>query len=248
VRNAELRLQAVLRQSNAGGSGAFLGLASDGERYWIKPLNNAQGQRVPITEQIVGRAGQLVGAPTCVVRTIAIEKEFAGWEFRPGHRLEAGIAHASHHVADAVETRTLDRHVDDDNARRYIYVAALYDWCWGGDVQGLMAIKEENRYYSHDHGWYLPPEGANWTVEELEARANTPHELAVNDHGSSAQFCDGVAATIEALKRNQIRQALSAIPASWPVTDDELECVGFFLEKRACAVAERIRRRSRSSR
>ena len=88
--DAEITLKATLQQSSSGGSGAFLGLADDGYRYWIKPLNNAQGQRVPITEQIVGRAGKLVGGPTCEVRTITITDAFAGWEFRPGFTLEPG--------------------------------------------------------------------------------------------------------------------------------------------------------------
>lgn len=242
---AEVALKAALQQSRTGGSGAFLGLADDGQRYWIKPLNNAQGERVPITEQIVGRIGNLLGAPTCENRTIAISEEFAGWEFRPGRTLEPGIAHASLHVEHAIFTRALNHRADDDNSRRYAFLFALYDWCWGGDVQGLLAAKDENRFYSHDHGWYLPPEGKTWTVADLDANADVPHELPTNPNGIGASVAEEVAASLEAAKRSALQKALAGIPSVWPVNDDELEGVGFFLEKRAPIVAQRIRQRFR---
>lgn len=242
---AEVQLKATLQQSSAGGSGAFLGLANDGQRYWIKPLNNFQGERVPITEQIVGRAGSLIGAPTCEVRTIAIGEDFAGWEFRPGRRLVPGIAHGSLHVEEAVFTRALDHRVDNDNSRRHAFVFGLYDWCWGGDVQGLFDLRGENRFFSHNHGWYLPPEGSTWTTDDLEAHVDIPRELSANDDGIGASIADEVAAALGAVQRDTIRQALAMIPSNWPVNDNELECVGFFLEKRAPAVAQRIRHRFR---
>ena len=241
--SAEVRLKAPLQQSSAGGSGAFLGLADDRRRYWIKPLNNAQGQRVPITEQIVSRVGKLIGAPTCEARTIAVGQELAGWEFRPQRRLEPGIAHASLHVEDAVFVSALDRRVDDDNPRRHAFLFALYDWCWGGDVQGLLAVREENRFYSHDHGWYLPLEGPTWTVADLESQADVPHELPGKIDGISSGAAEEVAKALEGARMDRLQEALAAIPAIWPVSDDELECVGFFLEKRAPAVAQRIRKR-----
>ncbi len=62
--DAERHLITPLLQSSVGGSGAFLGHADDQRRYWIKPLNNGQGTRVLITEQIVCRVGALIGAAT----------------------------------------------------------------------------------------------------------------------------------------------------------------------------------------
>jgi hypothetical protein len=62
--DAERSVIAPLLKSSVGGSGAFLGHADDQRRCWIKPQNNGQGTRVPITEQIVGRVGALIGAAT----------------------------------------------------------------------------------------------------------------------------------------------------------------------------------------
>ena len=243
--SAEVILKAALQKSPSGGSGAFLGLADDGQRYWIKPLNNAQGERVPITEKIVGRMGHLLGAPTCEIRTILISEEFAGWEFRPSRKLEPGIAHASLHVEHAIFTRTLDHRMDDDNSRRYAFLFALYDWCWGGDAQGLLAVKDENRFYSHDHGWYLPPEGKTWTIADLDANVDVPHELSTKHNDIGASAAEEVARVLEGVTKNVLQGALAAIPSVWPVTDEELEWTGFFFEKRASMVAERLRQRFR---
>lgn len=240
VAEAEVSLKAPLQSGSRGGSGAFLGLAEDDRRYWIKPLNNLQGPRVPITEQIVGRAGALIGAPTCTVRTIAISPDFTGWEFRPGHRLEAGIAHASLLVEPVVETGTLERRLEDDNALRHAYIIALHDWCWGGDGQWLMAIDDENRYFSHDHGWYLPPEGPGWDTGSLEREVDTPHELPASRDGFTSGVVEAVASSLRAVRRDQLATVLSRIPAAWAVSDDELECVGYFLECRAEASAARL--------
>jgi hypothetical protein len=53
---------------------------------------------------------------------------------------------------------------------------ALFDWCWGGDLQGLVALSDESRYFSHDHGWYLPPNGPTWDEASLETNVDTAHD------------------------------------------------------------------------
>ncbi len=205
-------------------------------------MNNLQGQRVPITEQIVGRAGALIGAPTCVVRTIEISPDFAGWEFRPGATLLAGVAHASLNVEPVVQTGSLTHRSDDDNARRHAQIFGLYDWCWGGDPQWLVALAEENRFYSHDHGHFLP-NGPNWFAATLETNVDAAHEFAEAGDAITPELGREVSATLRAIQREALRDALGRIPSAWPVTDEELECVGFFLERRAAASAERLTRR-----
>jgi hypothetical protein len=203
-------------------------------------MNNLQGPRVPVTEQIVGRAGRLIGAPVCAVQTIEIPPDFVGWEFRPGARLEVGIAHASRQIDPVVENGTLDRRLDDDNARRHAYIFALHDWCWGGDGQWLVALAEDNAYYSHDHGWYLPPEGPVWTADSLEAHVDMAHEFGGSGDAITPAIASEVAASLRKVERAALRDVLRTIPRTWPITDDELECVGFFLERRADATAQRL--------
>lgn len=241
---AEVALVAPLQQSVQGGSGAFLALASDQNQYWVKPSNNGQSPRVPVTEQLVARAGRLIGAPVCIVRTIEITADTAGWPYRPGLKLEPGIAHASLAIHAATETRSFETNRTlDQNAERHAYLMALYDWCWGGDDQWLMATTDEHRYYSHDHGWYLPPTGPGWTAESLLTHVAAAHEMAADVAGISAAGASKVAEALMSVTREQILEAVAMIPSDWPVSNDELEAVAFFLDQRRQGVAERIRRR-----
>lgn len=224
-----------------GGSGAFQARDADRREWWVKPVNNLQSPRVTVTEHIVGRAGTLIGAPVCEVSVVSLPEALAGWEFRPGRKLEPGLAHGSRAVPDPRESRRLDHAQRDDNGRRHPGLFALYDWCWGGDGQWLYCWTDDLKVYSHDHGWYFPETGPNWSVDALLARWDEAHPLA--DATSSlphAVFLD-YAERLEAVSRLQILNMLNGIPAAWPVQDEELEVLGFFLEARTSSVAARLR-------
>jgi hypothetical protein len=142
-----------------------------------------------------------------------------------------------------IETSVLERRAEDDNGQRQAYIIAIHDWCWGGDGQWLVAVSEENAYYSHDHGWYLPPEGPTWDIASLVAAVDQPHELPGVTDGITPDHARQVGAALQRVTRDSILGALAAIPAAWPVSDGELECVGFFFERRAPAAADRLLKR-----
>jgi hypothetical protein len=239
----ELRLVTALEASKSGGSGSFRGLGDDGHQYFVKTVNNAQGVKVPVTEQIVGRAAALIQGSACVVRTIMIPNELRGWQFQPSRTLEPGIAHASLALENCFETRQLSYRAEDDNARRHAAFLALYDWCWGGDSQWLVSQAEEHRYYSHDHGWFLPPEGPAWTSDSLLANVDSEHSWPDGYNGFKRQDLEEIAVSLESVTRDVLAAALRLVPISWAVTDEELEHVGYFLERRAPQVAARLRAR-----
>jgi hypothetical protein len=239
---ADIALKTVLRQGNTGGSGAFLAFA-DGARYWVKPLNNLQHERVCVNDQIVGRAAARIGALTPTVRTARIPPELAGCEFRGDHQLEEGIAHASLAVNSAVEINVLANRDKDDNERHHAEFVALFDWCWGGDAQQwLVGQAAEERCFSHDHGHYFPG-GPGWTAAGLEANVDTPNVYSYGGTAFSQEVLNSVAGLLEAVSRKDLISVLAAIPTSWPVTNAELETVGYFLERRAPDVAARLRAR-----
>ena len=229
-----------IQQSPRGGSGAFLAGDLDGRQWWVKPLNNKQGERVVVTEAIVGAAGRLIGAPVCETSIVRIPAELEGWEFRRGHHLQAGLAHASSAVEAAIEGRQLKFRDEDDNHIHHVGVFALYDWCWGGDAQWLYASSEENRLFSHDHGWYLPEEGDSWDEITLIRRVDEPHMPVWDTVGLDHDEVRRMAARLRDLTRAELRDIIYNIPREWPVQDDELECVGWFLERRSSPVADRV--------
>lgn len=229
-----------LRESTAGGSGAFLVLADDDRRYWCKSLKNFQGPRIPVTEQIVGRLAALIDAPACEVALVKLDA-ITGWEFRPGSGrvVEAGWAHGSVAVDPAVETRSLEHRADDDNRRRHCGIYALCDWLSGSDVQWLYGVSEDNAYYSHDHGFYLT--GPEWTPESLTAGRDVPYTLSIPPDQLDQGELTRLAHAIDGLSPQDIEKELSKLPGDWPVTDDELAAVAEFVNHRRGPVAARLR-------
>jgi hypothetical protein len=229
-----------IKPSPRGGSGTFLAADSESQQWWVKPLNNLQGERVTVTESIVGGAGRLIGTPVCESAVVVLPKELAGWEFRPGEKIVPGLAHGSKAVAGAQEDRSLLFRDQDENYTRHAGVFALYDWCWGGDDQWLYSEPEDRRIYSHDHGWYLPEVGPSWSLDTLVARVDEEHVAPWPTEGLSPTELDRLAAALRGVSRLELVDLLGRVPASWPVSDDELEAIGWFLERRSAAVARRL--------
>ena len=242
VNSADTNLKIFVERSTRGGSGAFMGVCEVKQRYWIKPLNNSQGHLVPITEQIVGRVARLIGAATCKVKTVEISEDFAGQEFKQGKQIEAGIAHGSLSVDDIVDVSGLNVYrKNDDNQRRHTTIFALYDWCWGDDMQGLCKTTNDYQFFSHDHGHYLRPEGRDWTVESLRENVDKSHELSQSKESVTSTDVNEIIKQLESVTRDQLIEVLSYIPRSWPVNDEALETVGWFLEYRIPGVVQRIK-------
>lgn len=231
--------------AGVGWYGPFRVTASDGRDYWVKSLDTYPPEEGPslATEQIVAQVGKLIGAPVCETSLIRIPEALAGWEPRSGISIKAGLAHASLALSRADETRnSLDARLDDDNRSRHVGVYALYDWCFGADDQWLYDLDRDHMLYSHDHGAFFPPAGKGyWTRTSLPAVADTPHLLAYPRNDLSAAAINDVANALEAVDRASLVKVLCSIPASWPVSGEDLEGIGWFLEHRAPAVARRVR-------
>lgn len=234
--------------AGAGGSwsGPFRATASDGHDYFVKSLDMTppgEGASLAV-EFVVAEVGRLIGAPVCHTSLIKIPQAIAGWEPRPGTPLGAGLAHASRALerADEQGRPRLAARTQDDNRHRHVGVYALYDWCCGADGQWLYDLDNDRTLYSHDHGLYLPPAGkGGWTIPDLVASADVPFELPDPRDGLSPTAIDQVAAALDAVDRASLGLIMNRVPASWPVADDELDALGWFLEHRAPAVAQRLR-------
>ena len=227
-----------------GGSRLLLVLADDGRQYWLKPINNPQRPIIPVVEQIVGRCGALIGAPVRPVGLVAIPESLAGLEIYPGYSLATGIAHGSLHLDAAQLAWSLEHAERDENRSRYLGIVALYDWCWGDDPQWLYqtGANADYEYYSHDHGEYLlNHEG--WTPDAIMAVVDEPRTLTPRLSTSLLAGFAELADCIASVTHEQLVEVLSAIPSSWPVSDTQLEILGFFLERRRDAVATRVRDR-----
>lgn len=225
-------------------SSPFRVVGSDRRDYFVKALDNqpAGAEATLAAELVVAAAGRLIGAP--VIRTVVIEipAALAGYEPRPGTPVRAGLAHASEALerADEKGRPRLVARSQDDNARRHAGIYALFDWCLGADQQWLYDLDDDDRTYSHDHGLYLPP--AWWAGgTPLEAMVDAVQPLPDPTAGLLPGAVEEVADRLDAVTRPDLAAILNQVPSSWPVADDVLDTLGWFLERRAPAVASRMR-------
>jgi hypothetical protein len=161
---------------------------------------------------------------------------------RAGRPLVAGIGCASRDLAGTPqELRSLAHREDDDNRRRHAGVFALVDWLYGDDVQWLYDTADDWMLYSHDHGWYLPPGGAEWTVEQLRATVSSPGASLGDTAGLDSNELLRLATAIEAVPDAAVAGVLSAVPPDWAVPSSDLDCLGWYIAERRSPVAARIR-------
>ena len=224
-----------------GGSRPLQALGVDGRLYWVKQISNQQGPMVLVNEQVVGRCGALIGAPTCHVEIVEIPESLAGEVF--GVEVNPGLAHGSLDVPQTVNQPRLEHRAEDDNPRRHAGVLALHDWCWGQDSQWLFALSDENKTYSHDHGHFFPG-GPTWQKKPdlIRSKVDEPHELQqrLGTNGLDPDAIRERAEALKAVKGCDLAEILGGIPQEWPVEDTDLELLGFFLERRAPQVAARM--------
>ena len=233
----------ILRAMSAerGGSVPFEVRATNGERYWVKQVENPQSARSPITEQVIAGCGRLIGAPVREVRLIVIPEELDGETLSSGVVLRHGIAHASLNLEYSSFDKTWgpENRSLDDNRRRHAAYFAFFDWCWGADPQWLYDTTDDMKLYSHDHGHFLPG-SPDWNVESLLGNCEVAHSLDTSPEGLDYNELERVAVILENLTAAELKGVLCGIPASWPVSDRELETLGFFLDSRRVPVARRI--------
>jgi hypothetical protein len=194
-----------------------------------------------VIEMVVARAGRLIGAPTCETVVMRVPAEIQG-ELLKGVAIMSSFVHASVALDNCDEKRpALPSRSDDDNRRRHATLYALYDWFMGCDQQWLRDLDDDMAVYSHDHGLYLPPVGAGyWTDHDLQANVDAVWRLPDDAAGLSPGAIAETADALRAVTRADLQALLMQVPVSWPVTDEHLEGLGWFLERRAPAVAGRI--------
>lgn len=240
-------LSIAMMMGSAGGSWSspFRVVASDDRQYFVKSREACPaGQETSLViENVVASAGRLIGAPVCESSLIRIPEEFRGYELKPGVTLSPGLAHASLALAhaDEADRPSLGSRSHDDNSRRHVGVYALYNWCFGADAQWLYDVDNDRTIHSHDHGLYLPPPGAGtFNRDSLVNNVDVPNLLPDSTAGLLPAAIEETINALRGVDRASLVAILNGVPASWPVTDDLLETLGWFLEKRIGLVIQML--------
>ena len=231
-------------EKSDGKSGAFAAKDTNGTRWWVKPMNNLQDPRILVAEHVVAGIGHIIGAPVCEASIVEVPDSLNGVKLPSGITLQPGYAHATRDIAGAGFSRRLLHRLRDDNRRRHAAVFALYDLCWGQDHQWLTDENDQYKIYSHDHGMYFCNQilmrYRMWTEATLVRNVHDRRWLNLNERGIDKNELVRLSAELRNLQLNDLLDILCAIPVQWHATDDELECLGWFIAARANDVADRL--------
>jgi len=207
-------------------------ICTDQMRYALK-LNdstNPSHGRTLATEQVVGRLGQLLGAPTVQPARVLCPQELLSNFVETGNRV-AGLGHASRFL-DRRQLRE-DRGqplqpVTKKNREDHARLGVLYGWIGAGDHQ-VLRDTQTDEIFSHDHGLFLPG-GGNWGKTNLIAGTPLVPDPWFLDPDPSNVI--EASMQIKALTDAQIAGAIAYVDASWGVGDDDLIALANYLSAR----------------
>lgn len=242
--HADLHLRAPIRLARSSGAGAFLGVADDGNKYWLKVPGNPQGNQVLVNEVIVEEIGRRIGAPVRARRLVEVGSELASsWPDFPVKRFGGrhAIAHGSLHVEPSIDDDVMRYTKKGTNAQRQARLITLWDFCIGEDEQWLYDTSSSFDIWSYDHGFWFTTGQGDWNESVLTSLLHSDWSWRVMPSGIDPDELIVVAARIEALTKREILLAMSAVPVDWGTTDADLEIMGWFLHSRREAVGARAR-------
>lgn len=144
--------------------------ADDGREYAIK---GPHLMRATVNEQIVGRLGQVIGAPVPEISFVSLPEPLAadlrGKALAPGDslaRVTQGLFHGLEFIPDCSDRVWIQSVDEPANLPRFAALAVMYGWFPAGDQQLIYANTKPHLVYSVDHGHFFAG-GPDWTVGSL---------------------------------------------------------------------------------
>lgn len=200
---------------------------SDGKKYVIKGSHNSR-QLVP--DHIVGRIGQLLGAPVGEVCFSNIPAELKAVEPQLSD-VGSGICHATLWIPDCIDLRGIDHMDKDYNRERFALLQVLYSWTIANDHQLIYAKSNPFLVYSVDHGHFLNG-STGWTPTSL--RQIVP--VVLDQFFSTCGLPESVMATAKTrlvqITDEDIQLIAKELPDEWAVTIDDRAAITEYLVTR----------------
>lgn len=224
-------------------SRAFRVGCDDDQEYWIKTLDGVEPPQRPslVLEQVIGRVGRLLDVAVLAAHLVRIPNGMRFPDLGNGRQVQAGVAHATLNNPAVIEKKAVpDHRSDDDNKRRHAGIFALVDLARGADLQYLYATSADYAIFSHDHGLYACQTG-QLDVARMIATVNDPSTSCGDPAGLDSSEVERLADRVESVAESDLVAVLNLVPSSWPVTDEQLGTLGWFLHERTSGVATRLR-------
>lgn len=218
-------------------------VCSDQALYSVKFVQNGHGNgRGTFNEQIVAKAGALIGAPVPEVRLVTVPAAIAddlanraaalGIGFQP----KAGVHHASR-WSDGYSDR-MEIAYEDENQAGLAALQVMFSWLYcNEDFQLIYADASPHGVLSVDHTEFLPG-GRVWSEQTLSTGLGLPLEASQPLGGVriEAESRADTLVRLGAVDRKAIAGLVAGPPDEWGVSAAEREALASYLEQRQAAV------------
>lgn len=201
----------------------------DGHDYVVK---SKDAGRMVITDQVVGRVGNGVGAPVPEIALILVPAELIAANPDMQH-MTPGIAHGSRWIANCSDRMAFEHAPVPQNRDRFSRLAYFYGWVVADDRQFIYENDPPHLVHSVDHGHFLPG-STQWTVQSLTDNppAPVPDAEIVAQAGLTADELSIARDAMTWVTDQSLAVAVCAPPVDWGFTDAERKVVADYLSAR----------------
>jgi hypothetical protein len=205
----------------------------------IYVVKGSQNKKSIVNEHVVGKLGQLLGAPVPNIEFIDIPPELRNIEPKL-HHIGQGLAHGTLFLPDCTDRTLIDHANQEENKLRFAYLMVLYSWIHAGDHQLIYGKFPPNLVYSVDHGLFFPG-GSQWTPQSLLASQNLIQlDPLFTPCGISPQLLFIAGENLNKISDEDIQLVVNGPPEEWGIFENERKALFDYLNTRRLKLIEMI--------
>jgi hypothetical protein len=217
-----------------GASNAARVKCKDGSERAIKRAS--LGKHV-IAEHIVGRIGQLMGAPVGDVGFVVVPPALSATQ---PELVAFGttLCHSTAWIPNAGDRLTLEHANEPYNRDRFALIVVLYSLAHAEDPQVLYAATTPRLVYSVDHGHFLYGGPGSWTEQTLSTSPNPSLHRWGSQVELAASELSQARTALESVSDNDLEKIVRGPPDEWGATPSlRVALQEYFRRRRAALLA-----------
>lgn len=225
---------------HVAGSGAlpFIGLASDGNRYWCKRINSPHEREATINEVVASIVGSRIGANVRPWKIIYVPDSLKGTIMGDGtsrYRLDGLPLFGSldlHTAEVEVEPASVPYVHDDGNHNHVPKLIAFWELCCVQvDLQIMIDRNNDNELWSIDHGFWFDSHPYPWQLTPAEQSGGASNIPLLRDEIPKVSWDKAITA-LGNLDESLYVEVHGAFPDEWAVSKEESDqLVGYVLDR-----------------
>ena len=229
----------ILERADSGAEPMRL-LATDGQIYWCKFVNNPHGIESVVFELLTSIIGRAIGAPIPQAATVTIPDALRDKRFKDGSHI-GGHGFGSLHVNGVIESDEVKHANRDGNPSRLPRLFALSEICMAYDFQVMYQQTDDQRAFGFDFGFWMGNYGGPWDLDFV--KRETAESYTVLDWDGITLDTDEMLETrsiVSRLTDQTFHDAARLVPDEWNYPQNLVEDLASELSKRKTLTLDTI--------